>query len=110
MALDSKKICTLSSFAFELPVVDDSYTAYLPSFLRPVGTLLDSLDAARDRLNLPEPGKLRSGGHDVRRVATLDNLDELRQRWHSTRRKFVPVLCGRPSEDTFSHFSHCCYT
>ncbi|POY75171.1 hypothetical protein BMF94_1803 [Rhodotorula taiwanensis] len=47
-------------------VVDDSYTAYLPSFLRPVGTLLDSLDAARDRLNLPEPGKYEDLGREVK--------------------------------------------
>lgn len=50
-----------------VPVVDDSYTAYLPSFLRPVGTLLDSLDAARDRLNLPEPGKYEDLGREVKR-------------------------------------------
>ncbi|KAG0664613.1 translocase of outer mitochondrial membrane [Rhodotorula mucilaginosa] len=49
-----------------VPVVDDSYTAYLPSFLRPVGTLLDSLDAARDRLNLPEPGKYEDLGREVK--------------------------------------------
>lgn len=69
-----------------VPVVDDSYTAYLPSFLRPVGTLLDSLDAARDRLNLPEPGKYEDLGREVKREYCVTSIvhrasREARERW-----------------------------
>ncbi|GAA5967926.1 hypothetical protein JCM11641_005811 [Rhodosporidiobolus odoratus] len=45
---------------------EPTYTSYLPSFLSPLGNALDSLAAARDRLNLPEPGKFEDLGREVK--------------------------------------------
>jgi mitochondrial import receptor subunit TOM40 len=45
---------------------EPTYTSYLPSFLSPVGNLLDRLDQTRDRLNLPEPGKHEDLGREVK--------------------------------------------
>ncbi|GAA5999996.1 hypothetical protein JCM10207_006006 [Rhodosporidiobolus poonsookiae] len=45
---------------------EPTYTSRLPGFMAPVGRLLDSLDAARDRLNLPEPGKFEDLGREVK--------------------------------------------
>ncbi|BGP32475.1 translocase of outer mitochondrial membrane [Rhodotorula toruloides] len=46
--------------------VDPTYSSSLPGFLAPVGNLLDRLDAARDRLNLPDPGKHEDLGREVK--------------------------------------------
>ncbi|BGP25022.1 mitochondrial import receptor subunit TOM40 [Rhodotorula toruloides] len=46
--------------------VDSTYSSLLPGFLAPVGNLLDRLDAARDRLNLPDPGKHEDLGREVK--------------------------------------------
>ncbi|GAA5893976.1 hypothetical protein JCM5296_004123 [Sporobolomyces johnsonii] len=46
--------------------LEPTYASYLPGFLSPLGTLLDRLDAARDRLNLPEPGKHEDLGREVK--------------------------------------------
>lgn len=50
--------------------VDPTYSSSLPGFLAPVGNLLDRLDAARDRLNLPDPGKHEDLGREVKRAST----------------------------------------
>ncbi|KAI5476938.1 mitochondrial import receptor subunit TOM40 [Pseudohyphozyma bogoriensis] len=43
-----------------------SYSASLPSFLSPLGSALDTLHAARERLNLPDPGKSEDFGREVK--------------------------------------------
>ncbi|GAA6028464.1 hypothetical protein JCM8097_007041 [Rhodosporidiobolus ruineniae] len=45
---------------------EPSYTDYLPSWLSFAGTALDRLEAARDRLNLGEPGKYEDLGREVK--------------------------------------------
>lgn len=55
------------SAPFPPVVAEPSYTSYLPGFLSPLGKALDSLEAARDRLNLPEPGKHEDLGREVKR-------------------------------------------
>lgn len=50
------------------PVVnlDPSYKDSLPSWLSPVGSVLDNLAARRDALNLPDPGKAEDLGREVK--------------------------------------------
>lgn len=43
-----------------------AYTDSLPSFLAPLGNALDRLQAVRERLNLPDPGKAEELGREVK--------------------------------------------
>lgn len=51
-------------------VAEPTYASALPSWLAPVGSLLDRFEAARERLNLPEPGKHEDLGREVKRACT----------------------------------------
>ncbi|KAM0791240.1 hypothetical protein ACM66B_005719 [Microbotryomycetes sp. NB124-2] len=46
--------------------VEPSYKDSLPSFLSPIGSLMDRLQRARDGLALPEPGKAEDLGREVK--------------------------------------------
>jgi len=52
-------------------VAEPTYAGALPSWLAPVGSLLDRFEAARERLNLPEPGKHEDLGREVKRASTF---------------------------------------
>ncbi|KPV74985.1 uncharacterized protein RHOBADRAFT_53899 [Rhodotorula graminis WP1] len=47
-------------------VPEPTYAGALPSWLAPVGSILDRFEAARERLNLPEPGKHEDLGREVK--------------------------------------------
>ena len=51
--------------------VEPTYASSLPSFLSPLGNLIDRIDHARDRLALPEPGKHEDLGREVKREFLL---------------------------------------
>lgn len=51
--------------------VEPTYASSLPSFLSPLGSLIDTIDHARDRLALPEPGKHEDLGREVKREFLL---------------------------------------
>lgn len=52
---------------FTTPVlVDPSYEAALPKALSPIARVLDRITAARDALNLPDPGKAEDLGREVK--------------------------------------------
>lgn len=42
------------------------YTSSLPTFLAPLGSVLDRLQLAKDDLNLPDPGKTEELGREVK--------------------------------------------
>ena len=42
------------------------YSSALPAYLSPLGKALDSLDAIREQLNLPDPGKSEELGRETK--------------------------------------------
>lgn len=42
------------------------YSSALPPFLSPLGKVLDRIDATRERLNLPDPGKAEELGREAK--------------------------------------------